>query len=494
MPTKILPLNEWLPDRADLGNLVTTATNVLPWVEGYKSFPSFSVVSSNGLGARFQGGTFVRDSNANVYVFAGDATKLYRLDGATFSDVSRLAGGAYNVAVDDWWEFILFGDRVIGVNGWSDAPQTFQIGTSTNFSALSGSPPMARHIAVVRDFVVLGNTDDGVDAIPHRVRWSGINNAISWTVSASTQADYQDLDAEAGWVQKIIGGEYGLVFQERAITRMTYVGSPVIFQFDQVERARGAFAAQGVVAWGKNVFFLADDGFFQIIGDSPAIPIGDGKVDKFFQSDYQSGYAHRITATIDPVNKMVMWSYPGAGSSSGLPNHVLIYNWVYKKWAFAEVETEGFVRYAAVGYTLEGLDAVSASIDALPSSLDSRVWTGGAQALAGFSSAHKVGTFSGTALAATVDTGEYQLTPGRTSYVNFIRPLVDGAAATVAVGARDTQVAAESFSTAIAQNANGLCASRSHAKYHRFRTTTSGAFNFIQGVEVEFEPGGVRRA
>jgi hypothetical protein len=43
-------------------------------------------------------------------------------------------------------------------------------------------------------------------------------------------------------VQKVVGGEYGLVFQERAVWKMTYIGSPVIFQFDLIERSRGAFA------------------------------------------------------------------------------------------------------------------------------------------------------------------------------------------------------------------------------------------------------------
>jgi hypothetical protein len=504
MPSKVLPLKEWLPDQPDLGNYVATATNVIPWAQGYKSFPSFSTVSSNALTARFQGGTFAQDTSANTYIVAGDATKLYKVEGTTFSDVTRItisgsstASGsisatAYSTNADDWWEFIVFGSQIIGVNGHTDAPQEYTIGTSTKFNDLAGSPPKARHIAIVRDFVVMGNLNETGTITPHRVRWSAINNAASWTVSAATQADYQDLDADGGWVQRIIGGEYGVVVQQRALTRMTYVGSPVIFQFDKIENNRGTIASQSVVGYGGRIWFIADDGFYESIGGGPARAIGDGKVDNFFLTDAKSAAYPQISAAVDPLRKLVMWAYPGAGANGTIPNHVLIYNWVYKKWGYAEIEIEGFVNYAGVGYTLEQLDAISASLDALTPSLDDRSWKGGGRALAGYNTSHKLGTFGGTPLDATVDTGEYQLTPGRTSHVRFARPLVDANAASVAVGARSRMESTHSFGNAVPVNLDGLCFVRSHARYHRFRIQTTGTFDFIQGIEVEFEKGGKR--
>lgn len=479
-----IPLAEWFPDRAPLGVPVSLATNVIPWADGYKSFPSFSVVSTNALTAKYQGGAFARDITSNVYEFAGDATKLYSLGSGAWTDVSRLAGGAYTTATDDWWECAQWGNTVIAVNGHTDAPQVMTLG-GANFAALGGSPPKARHIAVIRDFVVLGNVNDGT-AYPSRVQWSAINNSTSWAVSAATQADYQDLQGDnGGWVQKILGGEYGLVFQERAISRMTYVGSPVIFQFDLIEKNRGTMAPQGIVGWGNMAFFLADDGFYAMVGGAPAVPIGDGKVDRYFLNDYQTGNAHLITGAIDPVNKIVMWAYPGAGFSAGTTNQILIYNWVYKKWSLATVTIEGLVRYAAQGYTMETLDNLSGSIDALTTSLDSRTYTGGAMTLSAFNSSHKIGTFTGTAMDATVDTGEIELNKSQRTTVQEVRPLVDGNAASVTVGTRNLVSDTVSFGSAISQNASGFCPTRTNANFHRFRVTTTGAFNFMQGVKVK---------
>jgi len=492
MKTKVLEVGEWKPDNPDFGNSGLAATNCVPLTPSgaYGPFPA-PVVYSNALTAACQGGYFDRDSSANVYNYAGDATKLYRLVSQTQTDASRTTGGAYSTAIDDWWEMTTWGQTVIATN-YTDAPQVITMG-GTNFSALGGSPPNARHIAVLRDFVVLGNVKIGGTPYPNRVYWSAINNSTDWTVASATQCDYQDLQGPGGWVQKVVGGDYGLVFQERAIWRMTYVGSPEIFRFDLIERARGAFAPQSVIGWGQMVFFLSDDGFYQIVGGAAAVPIGEGKIDRYFLSDLQTSYSYKISAAIDPVRKNVMWAYPGSGATNGTPNKILCYNWVAQKWTLISgVTVEAFVRYGAQGYTLDQLDTVSTSLDALGASLDSRTWTGGAMTLAGFDTNHKLNTFSGTAMSATVDTGEYELNPARKTKIIGVRPLVDGQAASCQIRYRQALADSPSFTGTLQADATGLCPFRNEARYQSIRLTTSGNFNFIQGAEIYHSPGGIR--
>jgi len=492
MKTKVLEVGEWKPDNPDFGNSGLAATNCVPLTPSgaYGPFPS-PVVYSTALTAAAQGGYFDRDSAANVYNYAGDATKLYRLVGQTETDASRTVGGAYATAVDDWWEMTTWGQTVIATN-YTDVPQVITMG-GTNFGALGGSPPNARHIAVLRDFVVLGNVKVSGTPFPNRISWSAINNSADWTESSTTQCDHQDLQGPGGWVQKVIGGDYGLVFQERAVWRMTYVGSPEIFRFDLIERARGAYAPQAVIGWGQMVFFLADDGFYLIVGGAAAQPIGEGKIDKYFLNDLQTAYNYKISAAIDPVRKNVMWAYPGSGAVAGVPNKILCYNWVAQKWTIITgISVEAFVRYGAQGYTLEGLDAVSTNLDTLTPSLDSRTWTGGAMTLVGFDSNHKLNTFSGTAMAATVDTGEYELNPGRRTKIIGVRPLVDGQAATVQIRTRNALSDTAGFTASLTADSTGICPFRDNSRYQSIRMTTSGNFNFIQGAEVYHEPGGMR--
>ena len=87
-----------------------------------------------------------------------------------------------------------------------------------------------------------------------RVKWSGLNNSSQWTPSQSTQSGLQDLVGTHGNIQSVVGGEsYGVIFMERAIFRMDYVGTPLIFQFSKIADNIGAFAPRSVINWWTTI-------------------------------------------------------------------------------------------------------------------------------------------------------------------------------------------------------------------------------------------------
>ncbi len=492
----MIPAGEWLPDLPAFENPgATEAKNVIPAATGYRPFPSL-LAYSGSLAGRAQGAFATRDAGGNGANFAADAAKLYKLSATTWSDVSRTAGGAYATASDGGWCFAQFGDLVVVVN-FNDAPQKWQLGASANFAALGGTPPNARFVATVRDFVVLGR----VAGFPNRVKWSGINNAETWTVSPTTQADEQDLP-DGGWIQGIVGGEAGTVLQERAIKRMTYVGAPLVFQFDEISGNVGATIEGSIAAFENMVFFAHASGFYLLRGAKELQAIGDHKVDRHFWTDIDQNYLYRVSAAVDPVGKLYVISYPGAGHSGGLPNKALIYNWAIGRWSRAEADVELlYPGLSQAGYTLDGLDAISGSLDALPFSLDSAVWSGvGRQLLAGFDPAHRLGYFEGATLNAVVETAEAQLVAGRRALVRAVRPLVEGVAATGAgitlqLGTRNTTVEPVIWTGPRGLDANGICPVRSNARYHRARIGIAAGttWSHIRGVdEVRARAEGTR--
>ncbi len=487
----MIPVGEWRPDLPALDNPGSTeAKNVIPAANSYRPFPSL-VQYSNALPARAQGAFGCKDGAGIGANFAGTATRLYKLNGISWTDATRLVGGNYATGLDDGWAFAQFGDLVIAVN-YVDAPQKFQLGVGTNFSALGGTPPNARFVATVRDFVVLGR----IAGFPNRVKWSGINNPETWSVSPTTQSDQQDLP-DGGWVQGIVGGETGLVFQERAIQRMTYVGSPLVFQFDKISRELGASIEGSVAGHHDIAFFAHASGFYAVTGAQQLRAIGDQKVDRHFWNDLDQNYLYRVSAVIDPVNKLYVISYPGEGNSGGTPNKLLVYNWTLDRWSRCEVNVEAiYAGISQAGYTLDGLDAVSSSLDGLAFSLDSPVWTGvGRLFLAGFDTSHRLGYFSGVNMAATVETAEAQITPGRRTFLRSLRPIVDGGAVTVQLGTRDRTTDAASWGVICAVNDHGVCPTRSNARYHRARLNVAagGSWTHIQGVgDIEAAPEGWR--
>lgn len=502
----IIPFGEWLPDLPDLNNPgLITCLNVFPAAGGsYTPVPGLAFAASAAAIGTVLGATYARDAANNTYTYAGDASALYVQSNQTFNNATRLSVSnsavvAYAVANADVWEFASWGQTVLATNG-TDYVQQISLGAA-HFVNLTAAPK-ARHIAVIKDFVVLGNVSDSAANV-QRVRWSGINNSSLWSADATTLADFQDLPGEGGWVQKVVSGEQGYIFQERAIWRMTFVGSPLIFQFDKIHDAIGAYAAQGVANYENLIYFLAQDGF-KVFDGSNITPIGEGKVDATFLADLDVNYLYNVRAVVFAQLKCVFWQYPGIGNNSGRANHIMVYSWAYNRWARIDLpgalaNVDLIAVSSAIGYTLEGLDAVSTNVDLLPFSLDSRQWTGGALSFSAYIG-DNLYYFNATPLDAEVETGDMclmQIESGvlmNRAQVNEVWPVTQGVGAdvTVAIGLRDNVQEASVLGPDIAPNADGFVEASDEGRYHRFDMKLTGPWEQIQGLDVIFVDSGKR--
>lgn len=490
-----IQFGEYLPDLPPYNNPgVTVAKNVVAVSNNYQPFLN-SNVYSNALDSTCQGAVSFKDKTGNTVNFAGTAAKLYKSSIGTYSDISKTGG--YTTSAEERWRFIKFNDQIIATN-YSDPIQAFTLSSSTKFADLAAGAPQARCIARVKDFVVVGNTFDTTDGVvPHRMRWPGIGDTTAWTVSATTQADYNDLDATPGYVKAIVGGEYGTIFQERAITRMTYIGSPAVFRFDQVEIGKGTPATDSVIRVGNYIFYLGLDGFYVFDGTQSS-PIGDNKINRTFWSEVDLNYLSRICATVDYQKQLIYWAYPIAGNVSGRPNKILAFNYganASKRWSTIEgIDVEFLYTSLSEGYTLDSLDSVNTNIDAFTISLDSLVWTGQNFLLSGFDSSHRQINFNGTAMTATIETQEVQLNEGQFTDVQLVRPLVDGAnSLTMQLGTRNKLTDSITWSTSSTPDSMGNCPFRSNAVYQRARVTITGGFTNAQGISiVQSAAGGMR--
>jgi hypothetical protein len=479
----IYPFMPFLPDMNALSpDAAMEALNVIPTATGYRPMAGFASVAS-AITARAQGAVSVRDLSGTIHNFCGDATKLYKMasDGLSWSDVSRLAGGAYAAPAAGWWVFFQFGNTVLATNG-VDAWQSYTLGTSTNFALATGSIPVATFGMTVRDFGVTMRTSTAWN----RVTWSGINDITAWTASATTLSDSQDLP-DGGAIMGGIGGEYGIIGQEKAITRMSFEGPPTAFRFDKITQLMGVRAEGSMAAYEGLLFFLSDDGLKMIRGGVEIIDIGAEKVDRFLETDIDANNLHRITSAIDPINKLYVMGY-ASSSGGGTPDSGIAYHWPTGKFSRFEVTHE--ILYVAAtqsGYTLDGLDSISGSIDALTHSLDSRIWTGsGRLLLAAFNSSHQAGFFSGANLAATIETGDAQLIQGRKSILREARPIVQGTSVTpsIAAGRRNTMNEAVTYGSTVAANSNGLCKLRSKGRYHRAKVTIPASSTWEHAIGI----------
>jgi len=493
----MIRFDDWQPDAADYGTPGSvTVTNVAPAQYGFQPWPSFADIT-DALTARPRGAIEAFDKDTVSYQYAGDATKLYELDATnlTWTDVTN-TGGAYTTAATEVVNFARWENKILSTN-FADNPQQIVMGAA-NFSDLT-TAFRARNITVVRDFVVASNTYDATDGnVPNRVRWSAIGNETSWTVSASTLSDFRDLTT-GGEVKKIIGGEVGVIVSERSIFRMTFVGAPTVFQIDEILPDIGTISGGSVVGLGDSVFLISDQGFIEVTGNGTGInPVGAGKVDQWFFSEFDSTYPERIFSMADPTNNRILWCFPGSGNTSGRPNKIIVYDRTFGKWSLVEQEVEMLLRSKGINFTLDELDALGyTSLDDMIVSLDSNQFKVLSAQIGAFNSDFKMGFFRGANTTAVLETAEAQFNQGYMTALSAFSPMVDLGVVVANVGTRNRLTDDVTWGADLTQRATGRFTSRANAKFHRFRFTISGdGWKDAIGVQIEQEdaPRGARRA
>jgi hypothetical protein len=374
---------------------------------------------------------------------------------------------------------------LIAANGF-DRLQGWLLGTSTAWANLAADAPKSRYVTVVRDFVVSGYVNDS--GYSSRIQWSALNDETSWTTSATTQADFQDIP-DGGSVVGITGGEFGLIFMDRSIHRMSYVGSPLVFQFDNISRNLGCYEANSIIQYQGVSFFLSDDGFYACEGQN-IIPIGNEKVNRFFYSDVDEVFLSNMSAAIDPFRNLVIWSYSAKGQGGNV-NKLLIYNFETKRWSSGNTDVDRVADASTPSVSLEGLDAFSTSIDALTTSLDSRQWIGGKMMFAGVRNA-KIVTFTGANLTATIQTGDLSAENRKTA-LTLVQPIVDNGSASVAISSRNLLSEQVIFGTTNTADSENRVSIRSMGRYHQLEFTPTGAnWQTAIGADVELVPMGGR--
>ncbi len=502
-----LKFGEWLPDLPEYDNPGSPLVQNALWVNGaYIPAPGFSPLGVS-LGSRCQGAFAATDTNADTHVYAGTGTQLLEFTGAGFTDRS---GGTYTTAEDQYWKFAEFSSpgfpTLLVATNSNDVVQGMEVGDAA-FAALAGTPPKAAAVGVVGQFVMLGNTHDSLNgAVPSRVQWCGIGNPNNWdfgTLAAQqAQAGEQFLNAVYGPVTHIADGyAYGLIFQQRAITRAYYTGGDAIFAFDTYEKQRGAYYPNSPVQLGSLVYFIAEDGICLTDGQQ-VTQIGHGKVDLTFLSDVSQAYADRVRGAYDPVNKLIYWCYCSSGNGTGIPDKVIAYNYAEQRFMPTSNAVSCIFTSKSFGYTMDTLDGVNTDLDLITPSLDDPFWQGGNLQIQAFDSSNAYGQLGGDALDAVIDTLESSPGGGGITYLDGARPILtapDSGDARPSLQFLTRQLENQGYSTGpeMAQNpATGICNGRAAARYVRVRVTipggAGGGFGQATGVDVYGTAGGQR--
>lgn len=465
---------EYRPDQSAASGVLLTARNVYAAVDGYRPVKALATFT-DPLDATFNGGYSAIANDGTAYLLSGTVAGLYQLE----------SDGTWTTLVDSLtitlrWKFAQFGDYVVTVNG-SDTREVDLLGGTAN--AISGAPT-GNSIAVVGDHVVIGQADGEI----LKVRWSAFRDHTGWT-NGTNQAGEQPMQT-GGAVMGVAGGEYGVILQRERIVRMTRTGdADTPFQFDEISANFGCADGATIAQAGRSVFFYSDRGFMALEDGQALKPIGTEKVDRTFAASISRDDLKNIYTAVDPENKLVLWGVPGT------PGTVWIYNFELDRWTTAQLSFSGLFPGFTTSTGIDDLAALYADIDAMTLTFDDPRWNGGNPKLYAVNVDGELGTLTGDNLAARLAWGFSELAPGLRARVRAARPVTDVTSGfTLELDSRLRLGDVESLTTAGTIRASGLVPIRASGRYiaPAMEYAAGAEWTYVQGLEVEFEPGGRR--
>ncbi len=329
------------PDAVDHNaEICLEADNVVRTFGGYASIPA----SVQKFSASTPSGNFTTVQNLSVWIpseetyytimaaiDSGNAPEFYVAGNNAFHKTSTIT----YLSRWRWLVPVAMGDYLL-MFGSLNTPQKILLSDLadlgvTKTTDIGGTPPAAKFAAVVRSQLLLGYTYESSTYYPNRVWWSAFDDFEGWT-SGTNQAGSSDLQ-QGGEVTGIVGGEYGLIFQAKAVTRVNYIGSPSVWEFDPIDTRRGAIAPGSIVKAGRDVYFYSDQGFMAVRDGSVVEPVGR-VIERWFKQESElegSGtttaeWTDRVRGVYDEVSGYIVWAWNDGGNSDDSNSRLLFFN------------------------------------------------------------------------------------------------------------------------------------------------------------------------
>ena len=486
---KISIANGWMPDLS-LENIAKNnglykAHNILPAREGYVPILDKTEYNGTALNDKILNGTYTRDYEGQYYNFAGTFSKLYKYTRTTLEDVTR-ASGDY---VCSGWQFAQYGDWLVATN-FLDDMQVLKDFDSGTFAALGGSPPKAKFLILAGSHLVAAYLDESGTISSKKIAWCAAEDVEDWTPSSITGAGAQDFPALSGNITGLgsLGRDF-VVAAENSLTIGRYSGGVFTYNFEiNAINNIGCYFPNTFISLGDRVFFWSKYSIYSFDGRQ-CTEIGQFIKDDIF-TDNLTLYGESIRVAEDKEKGLILWCYPSA-SSTGAADKLLIYDVYNKRFTTADMTCDSIFMGAAPELQLDDLETtLTDSLDLLT---DSDYWYASKIRPMIGATDYKINYLGGSALTAEIETGEFGSYPARISVRKAKLPIIgSGAAATVTVKHRYSQLESQSSATSRTMKSDGSVDLRASDRYLALNFTASGFTKITTDIDLKYLVSGRR--
>lgn len=438
----------------------------------YGPHPSLQVTSGAGaLPATPLGGTAAVLRSGAKKVFVGTAATVQEMaNDFTWTEIAT----GMTVPSGDKWSMRQFGIYLVATNT-ADGLYAYNLESPSGFNSVTGPNFLSLFVA----FDCLFGCQADADTL--LMRNSAPNDHTNWTSAGAGYQPFADGEALMGGAEISQGA--AIVLQRKAVHLLQRTGDRRIYTRAKMSDGEGAVNPWGIVNARGAVYFVDTDGFKRASG-AGVEQIGQDKVNRTF-IDELAGSLDGIEGAYDAANQRVVWRYQEkAASSTTVFPTMIAYDLRLGEFVPITTTTTAIFSMASPGYTADNASALG-NVDTAPYGPDSRFWVGGEEGLLGVNSSFKAGFFSGTSLAATMETATQMLSTS--DVTTRVTVVTDAASATVSIGQRERLADAASYTTAAAMDANGSTGVRAAGKLQSAKVAVAGgeSWSFVRGVRVD---------
>lgn len=381
--------------------VLTACANLIPFESGFQGAPSPAAVAVAALVAPCRGAVVATKLGGVRRVFAGTQQRLYELAGTNWTDRSK--AGGYTGSTESRWSFCQFGDTTIA----SNLADPMQSSTVAGFADVPTAPRAKIVVSASNNFVLAFNTNDPTYGVSTDRWWNcAQNDQTNWTPAQGGPTTGRLVAVEGPIQAALTLGDYVIAYKSRAVFLGSFVGGDVQWAWTLIPSGdAGAVGQEAVCDIGGAHFFVSEDDFWIFDGTRP-VSVGEGVCRRWFVDNVNPAYRYMTQATYDRQNSLVRVNFPSK-ASNGVIDRTLVFHVRRRLWGLANQTVQAPLNYVAPGITIDGMDAIATTIDALPNvPVDSQFWMGGGQMPAYFNSAGQLVALSGVAGASSFTTGD----------------------------------------------------------------------------------------
>ena len=271
---------------------------------------------------------------------------------------------------------------------------------------------------------------------------------------------------------------------------MTYIGSPVIFQFDKIaEGIEFGTSSQTIQNYQfcritDDIYFLASSGLCVIRAAQVIQHLARNKTALYYMESIGAG-ARNVERnkflSYDKVRNLLVTSYSRELAGAARITDQIIYSVDTGNFARASLSAE----FAFNGFGFR--DAAGLLLQSTAMYFDRN-----------FRLVARPNTIGAVPDAALIETADISHLPERKSFVNQVRPVINHQGTTgspmIQVGTKNKANQSISFSATVTVNNNGEAPQRASGRIHRYRAmmSVSASWSSMTGLEINVFPDGER--